>query len=458
MRDSPGRAPRKRRGLLAALGRPARVVAAAFALAIVLGTVLLALPISTEDDVPSAGLVTAFFTSSSAVSVTGLSLVDTSSYWSTFGEITILVLMQIGGFGVMTMASVLAVLVSPKLRLRFNLTVQAETSALTLGEVGRVVVGVVKLSLFFEAVAAVAIALRLVFGYDRPVGAAAYEAVFHSVSAFNNGGFALFSDSLTRYVSDVWICVPIAVAVIIGSLGFPVLLELRRELFKPSLWSLHTRLTLGVSGILLVMGPVLITAMEWNNSRTLGTLSVPDRLLAGTFHGVMPRSGGFNTIDIGSMNTESLVVMDGLMFIGGGSASTAGGIKVTTFAILALVIAAEIRGEPDVKALNRRIPTAVQRQALTVALVSVGVIVVSTLVLLSLTDLSLELVLFETISAFATCGLSTGALTEMPTAAHVILAVLMFAGRLGPITLATALATKERNRRYRLPEERPIVG
>ncbi len=457
MNDSPGRSVRPRRGLLAALGRPARVIAVAFALAIILGTVLLALPIATESG-RSAGLVNALFTASSAVSVTGLSIVDTASYWSTFGEITILLMLQIGGFGVMTLASILAVLVSPKLRLRFNLTVQAETSALTLGEVGRVVVGVVKLSLLFEAIAAVAIALRLVLGYDRSVGPAAYEAVFHSVSAFNNGGFALFSDSLTRYVSDAWICVPIALAVVVGSLGFPVLLELRRELFRPRLWSLHTRLTLGVSGILLVVGPVLITAMEWNNSRTLGTLSIPDRLLAGTFHGVMPRSGGFNTIDIGAMNTESLVVMDGLMFIGGGSASTAGGIKVTTFAILALVIAAEIRGEPDVKALNRRIPTSVQRQALTVALISVGVIVVTTLVLLSLTDLPLDLVLFETISAFATCGLSTGALTEMPAAAHVILAVLMFAGRLGPITLATAMATKERNRRYRLPEERPIVG
>jgi len=443
--------------LLAALGRPARVVAGAFALAIVIGTVLLSLPIATETG-RGGGFVPAVFTASSAVSVTGLSIVDTASYWSTFGEITILVLMQVGGLGVMTLASMLAVLMSPRLRLRFNLTVQAETSALTLGDVRRVVVGVVQLSLFFEALVAAALTLRLVFGYDRSIGPAAYESVFHSVSAFNNGGFALFSDSLTRYVSDAWICVPIALAVVIGSLGFPVLLELRRELFQPHRWSLHTKLTLGVSGILLVVGPVLITAMEWNNSRTLGTLSIPDRLLAGIFHGVMPRSGGFNTIDIGAMNAESLVVMDGLMFIGGGSASTAGGIKVTTFAILALVIAAEIRGEPDVQALKRRIPTSVQRQALTVALVSVGVIVVATLVLLSLTDLSLDLVLFDTISAFATVGLSSGALAEMPGSAHIILAVLMFAGRLGPITLATALATKERTRRYRLPEERPIVG
>jgi len=384
--------------------------------------------------------------------------VDTSSHWSTFGELTILALVQVGGFGVMTLASMLAVLVSPRLRLRFNLTVQQETSALSLGEVRQVVLGVAKLSLFFEALATVALTLRLVFGYDRSVGSAAYEGLFHAVSAFNNGGFALFSDSLVRYVSDPYICIPIGLAVVVGSLGFPVLLELRRELFSPQSWSLHTKLTILVSGALLVVGPLLITAMEWTNSRTLGTLSVPDRLLAGWFHGVMPRSGGFNSIDIGAMNSESLVVMDSLMFIGGGSASTAGGIKVTTFAVLALVILAEIRGEPDVKALNRTIPTSVQRQALTVVLLSSVVVVASTLLILAISGMSLEIVLFETISAFATCGLSTGATASMPAAAHVILAILMFAGRLGPITLASALAMRERNRRYRLPEERPIVG
>lgn len=444
--------------MLAALGRPARVVAIGFVAAIVLGTVLLSLPIATEDGVRSASLVTAFFTSSSAVSVTGLSVVDTASYWSTFGEVTILVLVQVGGFGVMTLASMLAVLVSPRLRLRFNLTVQQETAALSLGEVRQVVLGVAKLSLFFESVATLAITLRLVFGYDRTVGSAAYEGLFHAVSAFNNGGFALFSDSLVRYVRDPYISIPIALAVVVGSLGFPVLLELRRELLRPRFWSLHTKLTLLVSGILLVVGPVLITAMEWNNSRTLGTLAIPDRFLAGWFHGVMPRSGGFNSIDIGAMNSESLVVMDGLMFIGGGSASTAGGIKVTTFAVLALVILAEIRGEPDVRVLNRTIPTSVQRQALTVVLLSVGVIVISTLLILAITGLSLDIALFETISAFATVGLSTGATPAMPPAAHVILAILMFAGRLGPITVASALATRERNRRYRFPEERPIVG
>lgn len=423
-----------------------------------IGTVLLSLPVAIENGVGPDSLVTAFFTATSAVSVTGLTVVDTSTHWSTFGELTILVLMQIGGLGVMTLASMLAVLVSPKLRLRFNLTVQQETAALSLGEVRQVVRGVAVLSLFFEALVTAALAARLVFGYDRSFGSALYEGLFHGVSAFNNGGFALFSDGIARYVTDPYICIPIALAVVFGSLGFPVLLELRRELFRPRDWSLHTKLTLLVSAAFLVIGPVLITAMEWNNSRTLGTLSIPDRLLAGWFHGVMPRSGGFSSIDIGSMNPESLVVMDGLMFIGGGSASTAGGIKVTTFAVLALVILAEIRGEPDVKALNRTVPTSVQRQALTVVLLSGVVIVVSTLALVAITGFTLETVLFETISAAATVGLSTGATSEMPALAHVILGILMFAGRLGPITLASALAIRERNRRYRFPEERPIVG
>lgn len=434
------------------------MVAAVFAIAIVIGTVLLSLPVAIENGVGPDSLVTAFFTATSAVSVTGLTVVDTATHWSTFGELTILILMQVGGLGVMTLASMLAVLVSPKLRLRFNLTVQQETAAFSLGDVRQVVRGVALLSLFFEALVTVVLAARLVFGYDRSFGSALYEGLFHAVSAFNNGGFALFSDSVARYVSDPYICVPIGLAVIFGSLGFPVLLELRKELFRPKDWSLHTKLTLIVSAAFLVIGPVLITAMEWNNSRTLATLSIPDRLLAGWFHGVMPRSGGFSSIDIGSMNSESLVVMDGLMFIGGGSASTAGGIKVTTFAVLALVILAEIRGEADVKALNRTVPTSVQRQALTVVLLSGVVIVVSTLALVAITGLTLETVLFDTISAAATVGLSTGAISEMPAVAHVILGILMFAGRLGPITLASALAIRERNRRYRLPEERPIVG
>jgi Trk-type K+ transport system membrane component len=181
-------------------------------------------------------------------------------------------------------------------------------------------------------------------------------------------------------------------------------------------------------------------------------------LLAGFFQAVMPRTAGFNSLDVAAFREETLLVNDVLMFIGGGSAGTAGGIKVTTFALLGFVILAEIRGEPSVHALGRRLPAGVQRQALTVALLSVGVVTVATLALLGLTPFRLDVVLFEVISAFATVGLSTGITADVGTAGHVILIVLMFIGRLGPITLATALALREQTRRYERPEERPIVG
>jgi len=453
----PARPPGVRRGLLTAIGHPARIVALAFAVAITVGSLLLSLPVAHQRGLHT-DFVEAFFTATSAVSITGLSVVDTSTHWSTFGQLVILVLIQIGGIGVMTLTSMLAVVMSPRLRLRFNFSVQTETGSLNPGDIGRVVRGVVKLSLFFELIFSIVLSARLYLGYDRSFGAAVYEGTYHGISAFNNAGFALYTDSLTRYATDPVICIPVGLAVIVGSLGFPVLLELRRELFSPRTWSLHTKITIWVSAILLLVGPLVITVFEWGNARTLGSLDVGSRLMAGWFQGIMPRSGGLNTVDIGSMNSESLLVTDILMFIGGGSASTAGGIKVTTFAILAFVILAEIRGEPDVRVLNRTIRAAVIRQALTVVLLSVGVIVATTLLLLAMTDLALEFVLFDVISAFATVGLSAGGLSEMPPAAHVILAVLMFVGRLGPITVATALAAKERTRRYRLPEERPIVG
>jgi Trk-type K+ transport system membrane component len=221
---------------------------------------------------------------------------------------------------------------------------------------------------------------------------------------------------------------------------------------------MHTKITVGTTAVLLAAGALAITAAEWTNPATLGPLSVPGKLLAGSFHGVMPRTAGFNSLDVGQMHPGTLLINDILMFIGGGSGGTAGGIKVTTFALLAFVILAEIRGEPNVHVLGRRLPAGIQRQALAIALLSVGAVMLCTLVMLTITPFTLDRVLFEVVSAFATVGLSTGITADLPPAGHAILTVLMFAGRLGPITLAAALALRERTRRYELPEERPIVG
>lgn len=439
------------------LRHPAQVVVAGFAVAVLVGTLLLMLPVA-RTGTSWTDPVTALFTATSAVCVTGLVVVDTESYFSTFGEVTILALIQVGGLGTMTLASLLGLAISRRLGLRARMTAAAETKAVGLGDVRSVVVGVARTSLVVEAVVALVLGLRFWLAYDYSLGRSVYLGVFHSVSAFNNAGFALWSDSLIRFVTDPWICLPIAFSVILGGIGFPVILEVRRHLRSPRRWSMHTKMTLWATAVLLVLGTLVITANEWRNPATLGQLDTPGRLLAGFFQAVMPRTAGFNSVDYGAVNEGTLLVTVVLMFIGGGSAGTAGGIKVTTFVLLFFVIWAEVRGERDVQAFERRIGDRVVRQALTVALLSVGLVVTATVVMVELTGLRTAVVLFEVVSAFATVGLSTGITADVGTPAQLMLVALMFVGRLGPITLVSALALRERQRLYHHPEGRPLIG
>jgi trk system potassium uptake protein TrkH len=436
---------------------PARVIASGFGAIAVAGTLLLLLPVASRSG-QSAHFVDALFTSTSAVCLTGLAIVDTGGHWSTFGQVVILALMQIGGLGIMTLATLFAVLVSRRLGLRARLLIQAETKSLRLRDVRHVLRNIVLFSLGAEAVTAVVLTLRFALHYDKPWDNAAYHGIFHAVSSFNSGGLSLNSDSMVRYVSDPWVSLTVCFAVILGGLGFPVVFELVRHWRRPREWSVLTYLTLGVSGVLLVGGTIVFTVAEFSNPRTLGPLDAPGKLLAGFFASVMPRSGGLNSIDIGALTPESMLATDILMFIGGGSAGTAGGIKVTTFGLLAFVLWAEMRGESQVHVGRRRIPEANQRQALAITLLGIGLVVVSTLVLLALTRHSLDAVLFEATSAFGTVGLSTGITADLGRPGHLVLVVLMFIGRIGPLTVASALALRERTRRYELPEERTIVG
>lgn len=439
------------------LRHPAQLVAVAFAVGVAVGSALLALPVSRAGP-GGASLVEAVFTSTSAVCVTGLAIVDTPTYWSGFGEVVILLLIQVGGFGIMTLASLLGLLVARRLGLRTRLTAQAETKTLGLGDVRRVLLGVAGFSLAFEAVATLVLTFRLATTYDEPFGEALYHAVFHAVSAFNNAGFSLYGDNLVRFATDPVVSITIAVAIIAGGLGFPVLFELRRELLTPSTWALHTRIVVWITLFLLLAGTVAVTAFEWSNPSTLGPLSIPGKLLAGFFQSVQPRTAGFNSLDYGEMNETTWFVTDVLMFVGGGPAGTAGGIKVTTVAVLGFMIVAEVRGDPTVHVHNRRLPDGAQRQALAVALLAIAVVIASTLTLLALTDHNLDRVLFEVISAFSTVGLTTGITADLPTSGQTLLIVLMFLGRLGTITLVSALALRARPILYRLPEERPIIG
>lgn len=433
------------------------MIAGAFAAAIAVGTAVLLLPAATAGE-PRTSVLEALFTATSAVCVTGLVIVDTGTYWSPFGQVVILVLIQAGGLGIMTVASLLVVVVSRRLGLRARLLAQAQTQAVSLLDVRRVVRNVVLFSLGGEAVAALVLGVRFATTYDMSVGRAAWEGVFHAISAFNNAGFGLRADSLVAYVGDPWILITIAVAVIVGGLGFPVVFELARAWRRPASWSVTTRITVITTGALLISGTLLLTALESENPATLGGFTGSGKLLAGFFSAVMPRTAGFNALDISAMTPESWLVTDVLMFIGGGSAGTAGGIKVTTFGLLAFVLYAEIRGEPDVNVGLRRIPLSNQRQALAVALLGVGLTMLSTFVLLALSDVGLERVLFEVLSALGTVGLSTGITADLTDAGKYVLVALMFVGRLGPLTLASALALRGRTRRYQRPEERTIIG
>ena len=436
---------------------PARLVPLAFLVTILVGTVLLMLPMSRADP-GGAPLLIALFTSTSAVCVTGLAVQDTATYWSGFGQGVILALSQIGGFGIMTGATLLGLLVTRRLRLSTRLIAQAETRSIALGEVAGLLRLIFLVTVSVELAAAAILTLRLRYAYQEPWEQAIWNGLFHAISAFNNAGFSTYSDGMMRFVADPVVIMTVTVAVVLGGLGFPVLYELRRKLRHPARWSIHTKITLLGTAVLLPAGWVAVLAFEWSNPDTLGPLDLTGKLLASMFHSAMTRSGGLNSVDIGKMELETLAVSYVLMLIGGGSASTAGGIRVTTFLLLGFVVLAEIRGEPDTTAFRRRISSEVQRQALSVVLLAVGLVALATLLLLVLTDFALHDVLFEAISACATVGLSTGITPKLPPAAQFVLVVMMFAGRVGTVTIATAFALRMRKRPYRYPEERPIVG
>lgn len=439
------------------LDHPARIIPLAFLATIVVGTILLLAPFSSADgQVPP--FLTAVFTATSAVCVTGLIVVDTATYWSPFGQGVIMVLFQIGGFGIMAGATLLGLMISRRMGLGRRLVVQAETKSLTLGDVKDVLRTVLGVTVAFEAIVAVAIILRLHTAYGEPWAAAIWNGVFHAVSAFNNAGFSTYSDSLMAFALDPFILLPLAVAIVVSGLGFPVINELRAEWRTPDRWSIHARLTVYGTVGLLIAGFLAVLIAEWNNGGTLGDMPTAGKLLNAFTHSVMSRTAGFNAVDVGQMRPETLFFTDGLMLIGGGSAGTAGGIKVTTFLLLGVVVWAEIRGRSDVTVFHRRICPDVQRQALTVVLMAVGLVGLATLSILSMTNFPLDRVLFEVVSAFATVGLSTGITADLPPAAQSILIALMFVGRVGTITVAAALALRARHVPYRYPQERPIVG
>lgn len=435
---------------------PARLALIVFALVIMFFTTLLALPISSASGQPTA-FHDALFTAVSAVSVTGLSTVSTALHWSFFGQLVILIAIFVGGLGILTLASLMALMVSKRLGVRGKLIAQKAINGSRLGETGTLLRIVITSSVTVELLLALVLASRFMI-LGESIWQAIWHAAFYAISSFNNAGFTPHSDGLVPYEGDLWILIPLMLGVFLGSLGFPVMMVLLSSGFRLSRWNLHTKLTVQVSLILVLIGAVGFAFFEWNNDNSIGRMPDGQKVIHVLFASVMTRSGGFNLVDMNSISPVSQLFTNALMFAGGGSASTAGGIKVTTLAVMFLAILAEARGDSEVKAYGRTIPQGTMRVAISVIMMGATLVLLATGALLIIYDAPLNRVLFEAISAFATCGLSTGLSAELPPAGVYVLSALMFAGRIGTITLATALALRQRRQLFRYPEERPIIG
>jgi potassium uptake TrkH family protein len=445
---------RLRRSLLS---NPFRLLPVSFAAMIGIGTSLLMLPQATVSGRKTT-LLDALFTATSAVCVTGLAVVDTATHWTGFGKAIILFLIQVGGLGIVTVVSIGIMLVADRIGLSHTRVLAADLHTDGYGSVSKLVRNIVLTTLAFEALFAVALSARFFIAYDYGFSTAAIHGVFHSISAWNNAGFALYTDNFVGFANDWFLSIALCLAVILGGIGFPVLRTFAIHKLNWRMWPMHSKLMVSATAVLLALGTMMFLVFEWSNPRTLGALPETARLHSAFFHSVQTRTAGFNSVDVAALNEESLLVSTILMFIGGGSASTAGGIKVTTFALLAFVIWAEIRGDRDVNMFGRRISEDSQRQALTVALVGVGVLAASTLTLMTLGDTSLTAAAFEAVSALSTVGLSTGVTTDEGSPTRIVLVVLMFIGRLGPVVLAAAIVLRSRPNMFRFPSERPLIG
>lgn len=447
---------RAQRGISGFVRRsPARASVLVFFAAAAVFSLLLRLPIATTTGT-AAPWPDAIFTATSAITVTGLTTVDTAVYWSPFGLIVILVAIQIGGLGIVTLALLLARAVTRTLGLGGKIFAQQNIGAPELGEVRRLLQIVVLTTLSIEGVLFLALAPAFIVaeGWGRGL----WHGLFYAVSSFNNAGFTVHEGGLTPFQENGWVLTPIAIGVFVGSFGFPIFLNLINNRWNHRRWSLHTKLTLVTTSLLLLVGAAAWTATEWNNPATIADYTVGEKVLNGVFASTMMRSGGFAIVNTGQSTSTTLLLTDALMFVGGGSVSTAGGIKVTTLAVLALAIAAEARGTRDLTVADRTIPNGLLRVAISVTFLGATLVLGATTLITLTNEATLDRILFEVISGFATCGLSVGLSAELDPFGKLVLSVLMLAGRIGPIGLAAALAVKQRKMLFTYPTERPIVG
>jgi len=427
-----------------------------FALVIAIGTVLLMMPASSASNQVTS-FVDALFTATSATCVTGLIVVDTGSYFSLFGQLVILLLIQIGGLGIMTISTAFAIMLGQRITLKLeNVMYQVVGGSQSLN-VLQLLRSIVLVTLLIESVGALLLYTRFSAHY-LPLEAF-YMSIFHSVSAFCNAGFSLISVSMMGYVSDIVMNLGITFLIILGGLGFTVIIDLHRYFFireRVKKLALHSKIVLITSGTLLVLGLTAFYITEYNG--TMEGFTIAKRLLASWFQSVTTRTAGFNTIDTGSLSPASILITLALMFIGASPGSTGGGIKTTTFAVLVLSITSLLKGKRDLSICNRKIPSTNIREATSLITLSATLIFFVLFLLLIVEPFPFDKIIFEAFSAFGTVGLSTGITPLLSQTGKFLITILMYVGRIGPLTMIYAFAIKRNVVNLDYAEEKIAIG
>lgn len=436
---------------------PPKTLVLGFSLIIFLGALLLTLPVATVDGLGLHWL-DALFTATSATCVTGLVVVDTGTTFTTFGQLVILSLIQIGGLGFMTFATFFALIMRKKISLRERLILQESLNQMSMEGIVRLAKMILVFTALTELIGGVLLSIR--FAFDFPLPKAIYFGFFHAISNFNNAGFDLMGEfaSLTAYVDDPVVTLVVCLLIILGGIGFMVVSELY-DYRQTRRLSLHTKVVLSTTGILVVAGTALIFILEYANPKTLQPLSMMGKVLGSLYQSVTARTAGSNTLNIGDMYQSSLFLMILLMFIGASPGSTGGGIKTTTFATLIGAVVAQMKGKEDVIFFRQRILPHMVYKSLTLTIISLFIVLVMTMVL-SITETSarFEMILFEVTSAFATTGLSMGLTPHLTPIGKTLIVLTMFAGRVGPLTIAFALAQRKQKEYFRYPKGKITIG
>ncbi|MCY8673480.1 TrkH family potassium uptake protein [Bacillus haynesii] len=422
---------------------PSQLLVLVFLFFVILGTLLLKMPAATPKPI---GWIDALFTSTSAMTVTGLAVVDTGTDYTMFGQFIILVLIQLGGLGIMSFAVLIFIMLGKKIGLKERLLIQQSLNQTSLGGIIKLIKSLFIYSFAIEMLAMLILAVKWVpeYGFARGF----YYSLFHAVSAFNNAGFSIWPDSLMRYEGDPLVNLVISFLFIIGGIGFTVLSDLwHKRSFKKL--SLHSKLMIYGTFIINLAAMIFIFLLEYQNQKTLGMLPLTEKLWGAYFQAVTPRTAGFNTTDIGSLRESTITLLLLLMFVGAGSASTGGGIKLTTFLVILLSVITFLKGKKHISIAKKTLKDELIIRSLAISTISV-LLILTAVFFLNMTEPKPFLaILFEVVSAFGTVGLSMGITADLSPIGKMLIIFIMFLGKLGPLTLAFSLARPEQeNIRY----------